>query len=161
MCRVHLVRTEYASWRNHSDGELPFLHLVNLYPRSLCPEQDITVNVKCILLILRGMVSRNVQRLKVIIVLFYLRSLYNLIPHAGKNSLDLFKCNGVRVTVSHLVSLSRKCHVNHFRFHLCLAKLSFHICPRLVQNPFDFLPRLVDKLPYLRSVLRCHILHAL
>ncbi len=134
---------------------------MDLHAGRLRSEQDITVDIKRILLILCRMVGRNVQRLKVVIVFLYLRSLHDLITHSDKDTLHFLQGDRVRMAVPHLISLRGKRHIDHLRFHLRLTESALHACPCLVEHPLDLFPRIIDELPYLRPLLGRDVLHSL
>ena len=107
------------------------------------------------------MIRRDIQRLKVIVILLHLGALYDLITHSDKNAFHFLQGDRVRMAVPHFISLRGECHVDHFRFHLRLAKFSLHICLCLVKHLLNLLARIIDELSYFRSLLGRYILHPL
>ncbi len=89
MRRIHLIRAEYTPRSDHSDRKSALLHLVNLYARGLRAEQNIAVDIERVLLVFCRMICRNIQRLKVVVILLHLRPLHNLIAHSDKYTLYL------------------------------------------------------------------------
>ena len=90
MRRIHFVRTEYPSRRNHTDWKLSFFHLTHLNRRRLRAQENIVINIKRILFIFRRMVRRNIQRFKIIIIQFHFRPFHNFISHTHKNAFHFF-----------------------------------------------------------------------
>ena len=62
------------------------------------------------------MVLRDIERFKVVVILFYFRSLNNLIAHTHENTLYLFQRNGVWMTVTYLILFGRQRHIQHLFF---------------------------------------------
>ena len=161
MCGVYLICTKHTPRRDHSYWKSAFFHLMHLYARCLCSEQDIAVDVKSILLILCRMVCRNIERLEVIIIFLHLGTFYNLISHADKDALYLLECDCVGMAVPHTVFLRGQCHVNHLRLHARLPKLSLHAGLCLIEHPLNLCSGFIYKLSDFGPVLRRHVLHTL
>ena len=115
MGRIHRIGTEYASRTNHPKRRLMCLHISCLHGGSLGSQEDIAVDIEGILLIPRRMSFRNIQLLKIVAVILYLRSFHHLIAHSGENLLHLFERQGVRMRMPVANLLSRKGHVDGLR----------------------------------------------
>ena len=88
---IHRIGTEYSSRTNHADRRLMGLHVSCLHRGCLGTKQNVGIDVEGILFISSRMSLRNIQLLKVVAVILYLRSLYHLIAHADKDLLHLFQ----------------------------------------------------------------------
>ena len=86
---VHLVRTEHSAWRNHANRQFSLFHGARLNRRRLSPEHNLFVDIESVLLIFGGMVRRNIQLGKIVLVILNLRSFHHLIAHADKDPLYL------------------------------------------------------------------------
>ena len=159
MCRIHLIGAEHTAWCDHPDGELPFLHFVYLCRRCLRSQQNISRDIERILFILRRMIRRNIQRLKIIVVLLHFRTFDHFISHANEDSLHLFQCNGARMSVSNVILSGRQRNIDDFRLHLRLSDCLLHLPDRFFQNLLNLCSCLIDKLPHLGTLFRQHILH--
>ena len=113
---IYLIGTEYTSRCDHTDRQFTFFHNTNLYRRSLGTKYDLVIDVESILLIFCRMVCRNIQSLKVVVIILYFRSFYDFISHTNKDTLYFFQGNGIWMTVSNAVFLCRKCYVDDFFF---------------------------------------------
>ena len=158
---VHFVGAEYSSRRDHTDRQLSFFHNTGLYRGGLGTEQDGIIDEKSILFVSCRMVLRNVQLGKVIVRIFYLRSFYNFVSHADKNTFHFFQSDGVWMTVSDSGFLRRKGYVDHFRLHFFLPDSFLQVLLRLLKKLLDLCPCLIDKLSHLRALFRSYILHSL
>ena len=124
-------------------------------------KQEIAGNIERILFVFRRMVRRNVQRLKIIIIRFDLRSFHDFISHAGKNSLHFFHCNRIGMPMADFALLSRQRNVDDFGFHLGFQRRPFHFGDGLFQYLFNLFSRFVDELPHFRPLFRRNIFHSL
>ena len=109
---IHLIGTEHSAGGDHTDGQLTLLHDPRLYRGGLGSQHDVLVDIERILLILGRMVGRDVQLLKVVQVILHLGAFHHLIAHANEDPLYLFQGDGVGMTVSHVILLGRKGHVD-------------------------------------------------
>ena len=123
---IHLIGTEYPSGRQHTDWQFSFLHLMYLRTGCLRTKQNVPADIESILLIFRRMVRRNIQRFKVIIVGFYIRSLNNLVSHSDKNTLYLFHRNRIGMTVAYFTLLGRQSYVDYLCLHLGFPFSALH-----------------------------------
>ena len=119
MCSIHFIRTKDTSWCNHSNRQLSLFHHSYLYRGSLSSKHDFIVNIEGILFILCRVICRNIKGLKIVIVIFYLRTFYHLITHADKNSFQFVQCNRIWMAMSYMVLFCRKCNINHLCLKLC------------------------------------------
>ena len=112
MCRIQLVSAEYASRSDHADRQLSLFHGVYLYAGSLRTQKDILCDIEGILLILGRVVCRNIECLKIIIILLNFRTVNNLITHTDKNTLNFLQRNTVRMSVAETCLFCGKCYIN-------------------------------------------------
>ena len=111
MCGINFVGTEYSSGSDHPYGKSSLLHLVDLASRGLCSEKHLAAYVEGILLILGGMICRNVKCLEIVIVLLDLGTFNNFITHTDEHSLDLIKSDLDGMTVSGNIHIPGKCNI--------------------------------------------------
>ena len=107
------------------------------------------------------MVSRNIQCLKVIVVILDLRSFNHFISHSDKYLLYFFKCYCIRMTMTYIVFSGWKCYINNLCLHLKFSFLLCEVCSCILKHLLDCLSCLVNYLTYLWAFFRSHILHAL
>ena len=161
MCCVYFVSSEYSSGSDHTDRQFAFFHLMNLHTGGLCSKQHLTIYIESILFVFGRMIGRNVQCFKVIVILLYFRSFYDFIAHTDEDSFYFFKSDRIRMAMSYIIFLCRKCNINDFCFHLSLTDSTLHSSLGFIHNAFDFFSGFIHHLTYLRSLFRCYILHAL
>ena len=106
------------------------------------------------------MICRNVQQLKVVLVILYLWSLNYLVTHTDEYSLQILKCYLVWMSVSGEFLHTWKCYIYGLSLHLLSAECSVDGLCLLIKGCLDGLTRLIYHLAYLWSILRCYILHA-
>ena len=159
--RIHFVGTEYPARRDHTDRQPALLHDTGLHRGSLGTQHNVFVDIKCILLVLCRMIRRDIQLFKIVQVIFHLRAFHHLITHSHEDPLHLFQSDGIGMPVADTVLFRRQRHINDLRFQLLLADCLFHFLLRVFHDRFDGRPGLIDKLAYLRALLRRHILHSL
>ena len=114
MSRIHFIRTEYTSRRDHTDRQLAFFHDSCLYRRCLSTKHNVLVNIESILLILCRMICRNIQFLEIIKIILYFWSFDHFVAHTNEDTLYFFQCDGVRMTMTYVILLSRKGYVDNF-----------------------------------------------
>ena len=157
---IYFIGTEYTSRCDHTDRQFTFFHNTNLYRRSLGTKYDLVIDVESILLIFCRMVCRNIQSLKVVVIILYFRSFYDFISHTNKDTLYFFQGNGIWMTVSNAVFLCRKCYVDDFFFQFVLQFQSFHFFLSLFQFLLDSSSGLIYHLTNQRTLLRADIFHS-
>ena len=111
MCGIHLIWTENSARCYHSYRKLSFLHLMYLNWRCLRTKKYILCNIECILFIFCRVVVRDIECLKIIVIILNLRSLNNFITHSNKYIFNFFKCYRIWMTVSHCEFFARKCDI--------------------------------------------------
>ena len=156
---IHFVRTEHTSRTDHADRHLACLHNAGLHRRRLSTKNDLLIDIEGILLILCGMVCRNIQKLKIVFVVFDLRSFQNFIAHTGKNTLYLLKGDGVGMTVAQRLLLSGKGHIDNFFFQTGFQKLCLQITLCLLQTGLDLGAGLIYHLSNQRTIFLGYIFH--
>ena len=132
-----------------------------LSTRCLRTKQIFIVNIECILLILGGVIRRDIECFEVVIVFFNFRSFNNLIAHACEDSFYLFKSDGVGVMMTNFILLGRKSYVDNLSLELGITCCSFHLVLGLFKYLLDSFSCLIYKLTNLWSVLGSNVLHAL
>ncbi len=161
---VHLVGAEHPPRCDHPDGKLPFLHLMHLHPGSLGAQKDVAHgagHVEGVLLVLGGVVGRDVQGFEIVVILFHLRALHHLVAHAHEDTLHLFQGDGVGMSVAQLRFAGGQSHVDDFRLHPGLSDGFFNPGLALLQHLLNLGPGLVHHLPYLGPLLGRYVPHAL
>ena len=161
MCRIYFVRTEYTSRCDHTDRQFALFHGTCLYRGSLRTKKNRIIDKECILLISCRMIFRNIQFCKVIICIFYFRTLYYFIAHSDKNTLYFFECNAVWMTMTDHCFLCRKCNVDHFCFHFFFTKCFFQFLSGCFQMFFNLHTGLIYHLTYFWTIFRINIFHTL
>lgn len=130
-----------------------------MYTGRLGTQQDISVDIKSVLLVLGRMIRRNIQCLKIVIILLNLGTFHHLITHTDKDALYFLQSNGVGMPVPDLRLLGGQGHVDHLRFHSGLPNGAFHSAAMLFQHPLDLRAGVIHPLSDLGTLLRRHILH--
>ena len=161
MSCIYFVRTEYTSRWQNTDWQFALLHDSCLYRWCLCTKQNVLCDIECILLILCRMVCRNIQKLKVVFVIFNFRPGYDLISHTDKYTLQIFKRDLVWMSVSVDLLHTRKCNIDCLTLHLLCTHSRIDGLHLLLELCLDICTCLIYHLSNLRTILRSHILHAL
>ncbi|MNI45510.1 hypothetical protein D3C73_999370 [compost metagenome] len=88
--RIVVIAAEHLARTDDFDRSLPLhrLHGADLHRRGLCTHQDVFCQIEGILHIAGRMVLRQVERFKVIIIRFYLRTFSHPVAHSDENILD-------------------------------------------------------------------------
>ena len=159
MCCIHLIRTEYTSRCDHTNRKLALLHLTCLNRWCLGTKQNGIIDKESILLISCRMILRDVQFCKVIVCILNLRTFYNLISHSNEDTFNFFQSDSVRMTMTDLCLLCRKCYIDNLSLHLLLTDFFLKLFPGSFQKLLDFCSCLIDKLTNLRTLLRSDIFH--
>ena len=157
---IHFVGAEYAARRNDADRGLGLLHDADLHAGGLAAQKDILVDIEGILLISCRMSLRNIQSLEIVDVILYFRTIDYFIAHARENPLQLFSGNGIRMAVADDISLCRQGDIDGLPLQLCFSGLCRQNRLGLLQPVFNELSRIIDHLADLRTIFRCHVLHA-
>ena len=105
------------------------------------------------------MILRNIQLCKVVVRILNLRTFHNLIAHSDENTLNFFQSDSIRMAMTDLRFLCRKCYIDHFCLHFFLTDLLLEILFGGFQKFFDLSSCLIDKLSNLRTLFRSNILH--
>ena len=138
MCCVNFVRTIYSTGTYHTDRQFAFFHCTNLYGGCLCSQQDIAVDVECILFVFCRMVCRDIQCFEVVVVFFDFGTVYYFITHAHEDIIDFVDNDAHRVFVTFGSFFTGHCYVDFF-----ICQTSFHFCCfqsffAFIQHFFDF-----------------------
>ena len=105
------------------------------------------------------MVCRNVQCLKVVVVLLHFRTFHHFISHAHENSFHFLQRDAVRMSVTQIIFTGGQSYVNHLGLHSGLSQSFLKLRLPIFQQLLNLCPGLIHHLAHLRSVLRLHILH--
>jgi len=161
MCRIDGIRTVNPSRRDHTDGRLLVLHDVHLYRGGLGTEQNVVSNIEGILCIPCRMVGRQVQCLKVIVIVFDLRTVCHRKAHAQKDLPNFVFHDGQRMHAAHLLRLARQRDVHGFCRQLMRQRSLRQTLLFVCQQLFDVRAHLIGELPHCRTLLRRELSHLL
>ena len=158
---IHLIGTIYRTGANHTDRQLALLHGTHLHGRGLCTQQNIPIDIEGILFILCRMVCRNIQRLKVIVVLFHLRAVCHLVAHALENIADFVDHNAHGVLMPFGSFLPRHGYVDFFCLQSVRQFCRLQTFLAFLQHFFNALSYFIRHLPDDRSFLCGKLAHFL
>ena len=100
------------------------------------------------------MVFRNVQKLKIILIVFHLWTIGNGKAHSDKNILKFVQHSCQRVLSAHRMPFSGHGDVDFFLldfvFHFLICNITFSLFDQFFQPGSDVIRQLADHRPFLR-----------
>ena len=127
----------------------------------LCAKEDISVDIEGVLLVLGGVVRRNVEGLKVVVVALDLGAFNDLVAHADKDALHLLEGDHIGVAVAHGKAFGREGDVDGLRRQALLLYPSLDGLLGFRDGFLDLHADVIDHLTDGRTLLGGDVLHAL
>ena len=159
MGRIHFIRAENTPRRDHADRQLSLFHNPGLNRRCLSPEKYVVRDIEGILLILCGMVGRDIQLGEIVLVILDFRSFNHLVSHSDKDPFHIFKGNRIRMAVADALFFRGKGYVDGLAAKPPVEFLLLKSPALLLYHFLDDVARFIDVFANLRPLLGRHILH--
>ncbi|MNY24408.1 hypothetical protein D3C86_1581200 [compost metagenome] len=155
--RLIIVVTVNAARRNNTDWRLLVLHGADLHARSLGTQQTRGVEPEGIVIGTRRVVSRNVQRVEVMIVVFNLRPGLNGETQFAEESFDTVDGTGDRMQPTVFHTTARQGNVDGFCCQSLVQRSRFQRIFTRVQRILHCLFCLVDYRACCRAIFCRHV----
>jgi hypothetical protein len=116
-------------------------------------QQHVRIEIKGVVHRARRVVTRNVERLEIVVIVFNLRAFGNAVANVGEELLNTFQSPGYRMQTAGGLAATRQGHINgfgrQFGGQLGLLKLSL----ARIENHCDTLLGIIDERAYLWALL--------
>ncbi len=106
------------------------------------------------------MVRRDIELCEIVLVVFDFRTFDHLIAHSDKDSLDFLKRDRIRMTVSHLLLLRGKRHIDGLGGKACVQPLRLETGFCLLQTRLDMSACVIHPFSDHRTLFLRHVLHS-
>ena len=157
---VHSVAAVDPAGSDDPDGRTLFLHGAHLHGAGLGAQDDVVIDIECVLGIPGRMVFGDVQGFEVVVIVFHFRAFGNGKAHAGEDVIKLVEhgVQGMLFAQKHL--LAGHGHIDLFLFQLGRDETLGHVLLGLFNGLLDLRPYLVGQLADHRPLFGGEFAHA-